>query len=118
MGTFALTYDGVGTFRAYKNGLPTPNPTFSGFSGSAATGTLQIGEPKGGYPYTGAIDEVRMWSEQRTDAQILASYNTEIASMSPCLLVYWKFNQGYIGANNAGITTAIDAATAVNHDGT
>jgi len=116
---FALTYDGNGTFRAYKNGLPTPNPTHSAAGwGTAHTGTLQIGEPKSNYPYVGAIDEVRMWNEQRTDAQILASYNTEIASMSPCLKVYWKFNQGFVGANNGTVTTATDAANAVNHDGT
>ncbi|MBL7974425.1 MAG: VCBS repeat-containing protein, partial [Candidatus Kapabacteria bacterium] len=115
---FAITYDGNGTWRAYKNGLPTPNATFTGFSGSAATGTLQIGEPKGGYPYTGAIDEVRFWREQRTDAQILSSYNTEIASMDPCLKVYWKFNQGVIGANNSAITTATDDANATNENGT
>ncbi len=115
---FALTYDGINTFRAYKNGVPTPTPSFTGFSGSAATGTLQVGEPKGGYPYTGAIDEVRMWSELRSDAQILANYNTELTDMTPCLQVYWKFNQGYIGANNSAVTSAYDNAYAVNHGGT
>ncbi|QQS29307.1 MAG: HYR domain-containing protein [Sphingobacteriales bacterium] len=115
---FALTYDGINTFRAYKNGVPTPTPSFTGFSGSAATGTLQVGEPKGGYPYTGAIDEVRMWSELRSDAQILANYNTELTDMTPCLQVYWKFNQGYIGANNSAVTSAYDNAYAVNQGGT
>lgn len=115
---FAITYDGVSTFRAYKNGLPTPNPTFTGFSGTPVTGSLVAGNTPKGYPFTGSMDEIRLWNEQRSDAQILASYNTELSSMSACLEVYWKFNQGFVGANNSLLTTVPDVANAVSHNGT
>jgi hypothetical protein len=115
---FAITYDGVSTFRAYKNGLPTPNPTFTGFTGTAVTGALVAGNTPKGYPYTGAMDEIRLWNEQRSDAQILASYNTEISSMPPCLEVYWKFNQGFVGASNIILTTVPDVANTVLQNGT
>jgi len=117
---YAITYDGAGTFRAYVDGLPTPIPSYTTTvaSAGAVTGTLQIGEPKSGYPYSGAIDELRMWSEMRSDAQILANYNTEIASMDPCLQVYWKFNQGLVGINNSSVNTVTDIANAVVQNGT
>ncbi len=115
---FAITYDGVNTFRAYKNGLPTPNPTFTGFSGSPVTGALVAGNTPKGYPFSGSMDEVRLWNEQRSDAQISASYNTELSSMSACLEVYWKFNQGFVGANNTSLTNVPDVANAVLQNGT
>lgn len=115
---FALTYDGISTFRAYKNGLPTPNATFTGFSGSPVTGPLVAGNTPKGFPYTGAMDEVRLWNEQRSDAQILASYNTELTSMSPCLEIYWKFNHGFVGAANSLLTTVPDVANTVLQNGT
>lgn len=115
---FAITYDGVNTFRAYKNGLPTPNPTFTGFTGTPVTGALVAGNTPKGYPYVGSMDEVRLWNEERSAAQISASYNAELSGMSACLEVYWKFNQGFVGANNSSLTTVPDVANAVLQNGT
>ncbi|MFN8344324.1 MAG: choice-of-anchor D domain-containing protein [Spirosomataceae bacterium] len=118
---YAVTYDGVNTFKAYKNGLPTPTPSctdcFSSFP-AVTNAQLRVGIANNGYHFKGAIDEVRVWREERTAAQILANYNTEIASMSPCLDIYLKFNHGFIGANNSAFTTATDAANAVAANGT
>lgn len=115
---FAITYDGASTFRAYKNGLPTPNPTFTGFSGTPVTGALVAGNTPKGYPFTGSMDEIRLWNEERSAAQILAAYNTELTGMSACLEVYWKFNQGFVGANNSTLTSVPDIANAVLQNGT
>jgi hypothetical protein len=117
---YAITYDGNGTnssYKAYVNGQPV---SFTGSYGShpSTNGQLRVGTANNNYFYTGAIDEVRIWKEERTAAQILANYNTEISSMSPCLDMYLKFNQGFVGANNSTITTATDAANAVVTNGT
>lgn len=109
---FAITYDGVNTFRAYKNGQPTPTPSCSNCFSSYPSGgsTLRIGVGNNNYFSNTTFDEVRIWREERSAAQILANYNTEIAGMDPCLDIYYKFNQGFVGANNSAITTVTDIA--------
>ena len=63
------------------------------------------------------LSEFRIWSVARTEKQIRDNYNREVISNSTGLQVYYKFNQGTAGSNNAGLTTLTDS-TSNNYHGT
>ena len=112
---WAVTYDGAGTWRAYKNGQPTPTPTFS-FNYGAQTGFVYVGSrgTGGGDHFKGEVDEVRVWNVERSAAEILANYNTQLSGSPAGLLVYYRFNQGLVGADNSAVTIANDATGSRN----
>lgn len=57
--------------------------------------------------YDGKIDEVRVWSVERTAAQMLANKGIEIAVNTPGLAAYYKLNNSYDDATaNANHLTA------------
>ena len=60
--------------------------------------------------FDGGIDEVRLWSDIRTPAEILANYNKELIGTEAGLVGYWRFNEGQ------GATVA--DATSNGNDGT
>ncbi len=55
----------------------------------------------------GTLDEIAVWTNQRTQLQIQAEMNAEHFAQ-PGLVALYHFNQGIAGGNNAGITNAID----------
>jgi len=57
--------------------------------------------------FDGAIDDVRMWSDTRTAAEISANKDAELTGNESGLVGYWKFNE------NTG-TTANDSSTNSN----
>ncbi len=48
-------------------------------------------------PFVGFIDEVRIWSVARTEAEIRADMNTELTGNEPGLAAYWKFDEATDG---------------------
>ncbi|ASS47266.1 MAG: hypothetical protein A3D31_15585 [Candidatus Fluviicola riflensis] len=88
--------------------------------GTSSTGpidNLSIGTRPGGAQYfPGAIDEVRIWSEARSNCEILANYNRSMTGTESNLVVNYDFNQGTAAGNNAGVTTLPDLVAA--NDGT
>ncbi|MEK0325149.1 MAG: LamG-like jellyroll fold domain-containing protein, partial [Nitrosopumilus sp.] len=83
---------------------------------SAVTGTLENAqafrmgaESNGTSRFTGLIDEVRVWNDERTPAEITANLLDEITdpTTDSSLLGYWKFND-QVG------TTAVDASSQGN----
>ncbi len=59
--------------------------------------------------FNGSIDEVRIWNEVRTLAQIQANMSKELtASAEPTLLAYYTFNQGIANGTNTGLTVLAD----------
>ena len=56
--------------------------------------------------FDGLIDEVRVWSDVRTTAEILASYNLELDGDEAGLAGYWKLNNSLldITANGSNLT--------------
>lgn len=59
-------------------------------------------------PFAGCIDEVRIWSTERSAADILANYRLEVSSSASGLVGQWKMNDG------SG-TTATDSTTNAKH---
>jgi hypothetical protein len=66
--------------------------------------TLQIGGPD--YAYSGSIDDFRIWSVARSEAQIQANYNTPLVGNEANLLVYYKFDDIGTASNSATATGA------------
>ncbi|MES2779080.1 MAG: LamG-like jellyroll fold domain-containing protein, partial [Bacteroidota bacterium] len=111
----AVTYDALThTMRLYKNGVQVAVNT------SVPAYTSEVNYAGVHQPafsnFTGLLDELRIWTVARTQAQIQASMNSEITPQSG-LVQYLKLNQGVAGNNNPGITTATDAS-GNNNNGT
>jgi hypothetical protein len=66
--------------------------------------------------YQGSLDEVRIWNEVRSLAQVQANMNKELNfSAEPILNAYYTFNQGIPSGDNTGVTMLIDEKN--NNDG-
>jgi hypothetical protein len=76
--------------------------------------SLQIGGP--GFPYNGSLDEFRIWSVARTQAQIQGSRYTPLTGYEAGLVVYYKFDSasGTVATNSAAATGAAYNGTLVN----
>jgi hypothetical protein len=59
----------------------------------------------------GNIDEVRIWNRALCTSEIQNNMPGEVATNSNSLVVYYKFNQGFINSDNTAITTLTDATT-------
>ncbi len=67
--------------------------------------------------YNGDIDEVRIWNEVRTQAQIQTSMNSEIdPSIENTLAAYYTMDEGISDGSNAGLQTITDMKN--TNDGT
>ena len=103
----AGTYDAsTQEMHLYVNGALVASATalVAAFDGSG----FEIGSVES-ERFWGEIDDVRFWNVARTPAQIVASYQAEVA-VDATLVGYWKFNE-------TGGTTADDASASGN-DGT
>jgi len=72
---------------------------------------MKLGQAGDGVEYfTGRLDEVRMWNDIRTDAEIKQYYSQQVATDSANLVGYWKLDEG------TGLTT--EDVSASGNDGT
>ena len=113
----ACTWDAsTGITQSYINGVL--EATSAG--GSSSTGNdnlMTIGtKTDGTQPFTGELDELRIWDAIRTECQITGTMNSEFTLAQTNLVAYYNFNQGVAGGTNTGITTLPDFTT--NYDGT
>jgi uncharacterized membrane protein len=93
------------------NGVVQPSLA-GGSSSSGTNGLLTIGtRPGGAQFFNGTLDEVRIWSEARTDCEISANYNSEFTSVQPNLIAYYNFNQGIPSGTNTSFTSLPDINT-------
>lgn len=58
--------------------------------------------------FKGDVEDVRVWTTSRSQAQIQANMNNELMGNELGLLAYYKFNQGIASANNTSITQVLD----------
>ncbi len=122
----AVVFDGTATGNAnrlkiYVNGA-LQTLTFPGTipaTTTASTNPLRLGkyDVGTGNSWTGRMDEARFWNVARTAAEISSSMNCELVGNESGLKAYYKFNQGTVGANNAGTATLTDAS-GNNNNGT
>lgn len=96
------------TPQIFFNGVLQPSNA-GGSSSTGTSGLLTIGTRPGGAQYfSGSLDEIRIWSEARTNCEIISNYNSEFTAAQPNLVAYYNFNQGIPAGPNAPFTTLPD----------
>ncbi len=105
------------TATIYINGVAAGTSTFP-TPVNITRNNCYIGKSNwGGDPYANAVfDELRIWNVAKTQAEIQASMNTELAGNEPGLVAYYNFNEGVAGGDNSGVTSLNDLTG--NHNGT
>ncbi len=80
-----------------------------GTSSTGTSGLTVLGSRPGGAQYfPGSMDEVRLWSEARTQCEISNNYMHSITGVQPNLVMNYDFNQGVPAGNNTGVITLPD----------
>ncbi len=112
----AVTYDAATTtMKLYKNGalVSTNNAVPAFVNGNG----VNIGEYGNfGAVFSGFMDEVRLWDRALCQDEIQNNMNCGLnPSGQTGLVALYHFDQGIVNANNAGITTLIDASSNANN---
>lgn len=110
--------DGVGTMyingeQVGQNTSMNLNPTSLGTTTNNYLGKSQFSDPN----FKGDLDEVRIWSTARSQAEIQAYKDTELQGDETGLIAYYNFNQGVSETDNTAVTNLSDSSTN-NNDGT
>ncbi|KAA9338781.1 cadherin-like beta sandwich domain-containing protein, partial [Adhaeribacter soli] len=110
----AVTWDGTSraSMRLYVNGIAVGARTDVGnlTSVSNPAGNFRIGAWYG-YDiryFNGAVDEVRVWSTNKTQPDIQAGMLNAISPSATGLLAYYNFDNGAASGSNAGLTNLTD----------
>lgn len=101
------TYDAsAGSMEIFVNGLSIGTNTGLPTSIYNSTAIFQIGIENTGSYFDGLIDEVRVWNDIRTDAEILDNYQKELFGDEAGLVAYYKFNDSALDetTNNNDLT--------------
>jgi hypothetical protein len=109
----AVTWDYIGgtsgTGKIYVDGVD--RTASSGYSANVGNlGTFYIGRPNFGEVsnyFNGSIDEVRIWNVARTQSEIQANMNCDVAQNGN-LLAYYRFDNGIANGTNTGNNLAVD----------
>lgn len=110
----AVTYNSVTQdMILYKNGQIVGNQTVANHSDP----TVLLGSHNFLNLLTGNLDEVRIWDDVRTQAEIQANMTSTLIGNEANLVTYYRFDQGTPGIVNTGITTLPDRSLNQN-DGT
>lgn len=100
----------TGVIKLYVNGVLEASGTGSTASlNSVALITLgDVIENAFGGGYNGAIDELKIWNQVKTQAEISANMNTVYVGNEDNLVTYLDFNQGVAGGTNTSVSAAIN----------
>lgn len=114
----AYVYNGAGSgnsdkLKCYVNGIEQ-SMTFSttvpsSFSSNAQSFTLGIRSSALDLPFDGEMDEVRIWSDVRTEEEIRDNMNRKLDVANESNLVgYYQFNTGIASGTNTGVDVLTD----------
>lgn len=111
----AMTYNQT-TLRLYVDGKLVTTDTLTGQDGTS-TGPLNIGRhPVGNQYFDGSIDEIRVWSVVRTEAEIGDCMFKQLNGTEANLRAYWKLNNSLADATSNGNTLTNDGVTFQTND--
>jgi len=109
----AATYDGT-TVKVYINGLLTQSATWT--NGLTDSGTnLLLGARSGTTFYSGQMDEVRVWTVARTEAEIRESMCRTLVGNEAGLAAYYRLDQ-IDGSTTYDLTSNANHGTLTNMD--
>lgn len=87
-----------------------------GASSYGTNNTLTIGSRSDGQqPFSGTMDEVRIWRGHRTEEEIRTNQYRRLTGQEAGLVAYYDFDQSTPGGDNSGATTLTDRSPALNH---
>lgn len=111
----AATWEsGTQTLTLFVNGVELA-PATGGSSSSATSNQMYLGATTNGdQNLIGELDEFRIWDYARNECEIAGAMNSEFTTIPTEMVVYYKFNPGTPGGNNAGITALSDYVLAYN----
>ena len=116
----AITRSVNGLVKLYINGVlenTTANLNASGLNALArGIGAKPTSSSIIGY-FNGSIDELKVWSSERTQAQIASDLSSEAEGNESGLLAYYNFNQGTAGGTNTSITSLSNLTATLNLNG-
>ncbi|MBO2007716.1 LamG-like jellyroll fold domain-containing protein [Hymenobacter negativus] len=98
-----------GTVKFYLNGAPL-NTVSAASTVAIASQNYSVGAWFSGGPqrfFDGSLNELRVWSVARTDAQIAANYQAQLSAQTGLIACY-SFNQGTANGTNTTQTTLAD----------
>jgi hypothetical protein len=107
----AISYDGtIATF--YVDGNQTTQ-VGGGVPVGEANNNIYIGRdsnPSISRPLDAQIDEVRIWTSVRSEAEIQNNKDNPLSGLETGLFLYYDFNQGVAFGSNSAITTVTDSS--------
>lgn len=108
-----VTFDANDSYKLYVNGIHIDS--FEGADGRTptATGTFTIGKIDN--YFKGKLEEVRIWSVVRTQAEIQTSMHTELTGSESNLVAYYKMNESS-GASLTDSSSNSHTGTLINMD--
>jgi len=109
----ATVYDGT-NITIYINGISSGTLASGNVTGSY--NTFYIGNTGGGSYFTGSMDEVRIWDDARTQAEIKANMYAELTGSENNLVAYYNMNAGS-GTSLADNSSNSYTGTLTNMDG-
>lgn len=113
-----FVFENNNSLRLYLNGALEASVSIGNRTLRNSDNKLRVGTGNIASEYfNGDIDEVRVWNMALSATDILNTYNCELANGETNLVLYYKLNQGYDGANNTSITAAPDSS-GNNNNGT
>jgi len=105
----ACTYDST-TVKIYVDGKLENQGDISKPMDNTDDRVINVGANVGTYAngFTGSIDEVRIWDDVRTEAEIRANMFSEVSS-GDGLVQNWRFNEGTGDSANANVGNSLSA---------
>ena len=109
----AVTRSSSGVVKMYINGILDASTNTMNVTGNNTAirgiGGKFVGTLDG--PFAGAIDNLKVWNTEKTNADITNGMYLELAGNETNLLAYYDFNQGVIGGTNTAISSLLDIST-------
>ncbi|WP_435263659.1 LamG-like jellyroll fold domain-containing protein [Tenacibaculum sp. nBUS_03] len=96
----SVVYDGTQTVTIYYNGVSVGSGTIPSLITNEAP--IEIAKAKGGASYTGKLDEVRIWTAQRSPTEIVSKMDKQLIGNEEDLVAYFVFDDNALeGVNGA-----------------
>jgi hypothetical protein len=111
----AATYDGY-YMRIYLDGVLSASKEVAGTI-TVNNNDLTIGQQDGFLEYfRGSLEETRLWNRALNQCEIINNKNCELdPAQKNGLVLYYKYNQGFVDANNTSVNTITDASDNSNN---